>query len=92
MVGKKVQVVLDDETYRLLEELAQPRAGNKSFVVREALQYFADREGIERALDAVLGRREAREAMEAGLAAWSRGEVVAHERVVAGGRRRKRSR
>lgn len=81
-MAKKVQVVLDDETYRLLEELAHPRAGNKSFVVREALRYFADRESIERALDAILARRPAREAMESGLAAWSRGDLVRHERVV----------
>lgn len=91
-MAKKVQVVLDDETYRLLEELAQPRAGNKSFVVREALRYFADRESIERVLDAVLGRRDAREAMEAGLAAWGRGDLVPHERVVREVRRPKRSR
>jgi predicted transcriptional regulator len=64
----------------------------KSFVVREALRYFADRENIERALDAVLGRRDAREAMEAGLAAWSRGDIVAHKRVVREVRRPKRSR
>ncbi len=81
-MAKKVQVVLNDETYRLLQEMAQPRAGNKSFVVREALRYFADREGIERALDAVLSRRDAREAMEAGLAAWGRGDVVAYDRIV----------
>lgn len=91
-MARKVQVVLDDQTYRLLEQLAQPRAGNKSFVVREALRYFADRENIERALDAVLGRRDAREAMEAGLAAWSRGDIVAHERVVREVHRPKRPR
>lgn len=79
---KKVQVVLDDQTFRLLEELAQPRAGNKSFVVREALRYFAERESIERALDAVLGRRDARGTMDAGLSAWKRGDLVPHERVV----------
>ena len=87
-----MQVVLDDETYRLLEELAQPRAGNKSSVVREALRFFADRENMERTLDAVLGRRDAREAIEAGLAAWNRGDIVAHERVVRGVRRPKRAR
>ena len=68
-MAKKVQVVLDAGTYRLLEELAQPRAGNKSFVVREALRYFAERETVERALDAALGFRDAQNAMEAGIAA-----------------------
>jgi len=81
-VAKKVQVVLDDETYRLLKQLAQPRAGNKSFVVREALRYFADREGIERALDAILGGRQAQAALEAGIAAWQRRDLVPHARVV----------
>ena len=88
---KKVQVVLDDDTYRLLQELAHPRAGNKSFVVREALRRFADRESIERTLDAVLGQKHAREAMEAGIAAREAGRLVAHDRV-AQRIRRKRSR
>ncbi|HEY3248123.1 MAG TPA: hypothetical protein VGK88_07530 [bacterium] len=89
---KKVQVVLDDQTFRLLEELAQPRAGNKSFVVREALRYFAERENIERALDVVLSRRDARTALEAGLAAWKRGGLVPHERLLREENRTKRSR
>jgi len=91
-VARKVQVILDDQTFHLLEELAQPRAGNKSFVVREALRYFAERESIERALDAVLGRRDVRGAMDAGLAAWKRGDLVPHERVVREERGPKRSR
>ncbi len=91
-MSRKVQVVLDDETYRLLQELAQPRAGNKSFVVREALRYFADRESIERALDGVLGREVAREALETGIAAWRRGDLVPHERVVREVRRHKSTR
>jgi predicted transcriptional regulator len=91
-MAKKVQVVLDDATYRLLKTLAQPRAGNKSFVVREALRYFADRENVERMLDGILAQRHAREAMEAGLAARSRGRLVSHERVVQGFRRRTRER
>jgi len=87
-VAKKVQVVLDDDTYRLLKALAQPRAGNKSFVVREALRYFADREGVERMLDGILGQRHAREAMQAGLAARDEGRLVPHERVIQGARGR----
>ncbi len=88
-MAKRVQVVLDDETYRLLNALAQPRAGNKSFVVREALRYFADRESVERMLDGILSQRHAREAMEAGLAARSRGRLVPHARVVQARRRMK---
>ena len=35
------QFVLDSKTNELLEELAADRAGNRSFVVREALQFYA---------------------------------------------------
>ena len=87
MVTKKVQVVLDDESYRLLDALARPRAGNKSFVVREALRYFADRESVERMLDGILAQRHARDAMEAGIAARNRGRLVPHRRVVRAARR-----
>ncbi len=91
-MAKKVQVVLDEDTYRLLEMLAHPRAGNKSFVVREALRYFADREKIERALDGVLGQQYVREAMEAGISARAEGRLVPHEKVIRGIRRQKRPR
>ena len=87
-MAKRVQVVLDDDTYGLLKDLAGPRAGNKSFVVREALRRFADREQIERTLDAVLGQRGAREAMDAGIAARRAGQLIAHAAVVKGRRRR----
>ncbi len=91
-MAKKVQVVLDDDTFRLLEELAHPRAGNKSFVVREALRYFADREKVERALDGILAQRHAREAMEAGITARSEGRLLSHETVARGIRRQQRAR
>lgn len=86
-MAKKVQVVLDDETYRLLNALAAPRAGNKSFVVREALRYFADRESVERVLDGILSQRHAKKAMEAGLGARSRGRLIPHARAVEARRR-----
>ncbi len=91
-MAKKVQVVLDDDTYRLLEELAHPRAGNKSFVVREALRYFADREAIERALDGILAQRHAREAMEAGILARNQDRLLPHASVVRGIRRKQKAR
>ena len=87
LVTKRVQVVLDNETYRLLNTLARPRAGNKSFVVREALRYFADREGVERMLDGILSQHHAREAVEAGLAARRAGRLIPHARVPHGRRR-----
>lgn len=39
---KRRQFVLDDRTNELLEALAADRAGNLSFVVREAIQLYAD--------------------------------------------------
>jgi len=91
-MAKKVQVVLDDVSYRLLNTLARPRAGNKSFVVREALRYFGDRESVERMLDGILAQRHTRETMDAGLAAQGEGRFVSHERMIRGGRRRARTR
>jgi predicted transcriptional regulator len=38
------QFVLDKQTNKLLEELASYRAGNRSMVVREAIQFYADME------------------------------------------------
>jgi predicted transcriptional regulator len=39
------QFVLDDRTEQLLNELASARAGNRSFVVREAIHLYASVEG-----------------------------------------------
>lgn len=91
-MAKRVQVVLDDDTYRLLQDLAAPRAGNKSFVVREALRNFANREQVERALDAILTQRQAKEAMDEGISAYRRGRLVSHEAVIDRLRRRPRAR
>jgi predicted transcriptional regulator len=38
------QFVLDKRTSKLLDELASYRAGNRSLVVREAIQVYADME------------------------------------------------
>ena len=38
------QFVLDDETEALLNELSAARAGNRSFVVREAIRLYANLE------------------------------------------------
>lgn len=37
----KCQVVLDEDSKALLDELARPRGNNRSFVVREALRVYA---------------------------------------------------
>lgn len=43
-MNKRRQFVLDEKTNRLLEDLAADHAGNLSFVVREAIQVYADLE------------------------------------------------
>ena len=48
---RKIQITIDQETSRLLKKLAAPRAGNKSFVVRQAVRRMAEQEGFERYLD-----------------------------------------
>lgn len=40
---RKIQITIDQETARLLKALAAPRAGNKSFVVREAVRSWRPR-------------------------------------------------
>ena len=41
-MSKRRQFVLDDRTNKMLEDLAADRAGNLSFVVREAIQLYSD--------------------------------------------------
>jgi len=41
-MSKRRQFVLDEKTNELLEELAADRAGNLSYVVREAIQLYAE--------------------------------------------------
>ena len=41
-MAKRRQFVLDERTNELLEELAADRAGNLSYVVREAIQLYAE--------------------------------------------------
>lgn len=41
-MSKRRQFVLDERTNELLEELAADRAGNLSYVVREAIQLYAE--------------------------------------------------
>ena len=79
---RKVQVTIDEETARLLETLAAPRAGNKSFVVREAVRRLAEQEGFEQYLDWLEQQPEVRVSLERGLADEREGRTVSHERVL----------
>ena len=79
---KKVQVTIDETTERLLERLATPRAGNKSFVVREAVRRMAEQEGFEEYLDWLEAQPDIRRSMEQALADEREGRTVSHEQVL----------
>jgi predicted transcriptional regulator len=75
---KKMQVTIDDETARLLETLATPRAGNKSFVVREAVRRMAEQEGFEQYLDWLEQQPGVRAPLERALTDEHEGRTISH--------------
>jgi predicted transcriptional regulator len=79
---RKVQFTIDDETAQLLENLAAPRAGNKSYVVREAVKRFAEQEGFEQYLDWLEQQPSVRLSLERALADVRAGRTVSHEEVM----------
>lgn len=79
---RKVQVTIDEETARLLETLAAPRAHNKSFVVREAVRRMAEQEGFEQYLDWLEQQPKVRVLLERGVADEREGRMVPHEQVL----------
>ncbi len=74
---KRVQFMIDDATWRLLDSLAKPRGGNRSFVVREAVRRMADQKGFEEYLDCLEQQPRVRASLERGLADVQSGRVVA---------------
>ena len=72
------QFVLDKRTEDLLEELAADRAGNRSHVVREAIQLYAD---MEARLDQIESDPEFQRRMEAADDDIRVSRVVSHEKV-----------
>ncbi len=72
------QFVLDKRTEELLEELAADRAGNRSHVVREAIQLYAE---MEARLDQIEADPEFRRRMEAADEDIRAGRVTSHEEV-----------
>lgn len=78
---KKVQVTIDEDTARLLERLATPRAGNKSFVVREAVRRMAEQEGFEGYLDWLEQQPDVRRSMGRALADEHEGRTISHDQV-----------
>lgn len=83
------QFVLDKKSNRLLNELAEPRGGNRSRVVREAIALFADQETY---LEKIEADPKFIEAMEKSAADIRAGRVFSQkeaERYVAKKRKRK---
>ena len=72
------QFVLDEKTDRLLEELAATRAGNRSFVVREALQLYAS---IESRLDEIESDPGFRRMMDRSAADFRASRTISHAEV-----------
>lgn len=73
------QFVLDKRTNKLLEELASYRAGNRSMVVREAIQYYAD---MEDQLDKIEADPKFQKMMAQSDADIRAGRVIPHSEIV----------
>ena len=73
------QFVLDKRSDKLLEELASYRGGNRSMVVREAIQVYADMEGR---LDKIEEDPRFQRMMDQSERAIHEGRVSSHEKVV----------
>jgi predicted transcriptional regulator len=80
------QFVLDKHTDQLIEELASYRAGNRSLVIREAVQVYAD---IEERLDELEARAGFQQMMAKSDADIEAGRVIPHEEVLKMVRRKK---
>ena len=72
------QFVLDPRTEELLEELAADRAGNRSHVVREAIQLYAE---MEARLDQIESDPEFQRGIEAADEDIRNGRVISHDKV-----------
>ena len=72
-MSKRRQFVLDDHTNQLLEELASDRTGNLSFVVREAIQVYAQ---MESRLDDIESIPDFQRMMERSAADIRAGRIV----------------
>lgn len=73
------QFVLDKRTNKLLEELASYRAGNRSMVVREAIQLYAD---MEDHLDKIEADPRFQEMMAKSEADIRAGRTIPHSEAV----------
>jgi len=73
------QFVLDERTNKLLEELASYRDGNRSVIVREAIQLYAD---MQDRLDKIEADPAFQKMMAKSDADIKAGRVIPHSEVV----------
>jgi predicted transcriptional regulator len=73
------QFVLDKRTEKLLDELASYRGGNRSLVIREAIQIYSD---MEDRLEKIEADPTFQKMMEESDRAIREGRVTPHEEVV----------
>jgi predicted transcriptional regulator len=73
------QFVLDKRTEKLLDELASYRGGNRSLVIREAIQIYSD---MEDRLEKIEADPAFQKMMEESDRAIREGHVTPHEEVI----------
>ena len=79
---KRIQVTVDEETLQLLETLATPRAGNKSFIIREAVKRMAEQDGFEEYLEWLESQPGVRNTLERALRDEREGRIVSHDELL----------
>ncbi len=87
---RKVTLTLDAETLGRLDRLARPRAGNKSFVVREAIRLMSEHDALEDRLADLEAEPAFQASMARALKQIREGKVIPHEEVVRKFRSRRR--
>ena len=90
---KKVTLTLDAETLSMLEGVSKHRAGNKSYVVREAIARMWDAEKLEGRLDDLEANPDFQTSMALALRQIEEGETISQkevERRIAGSRKGRR--
>ena len=78
---RKVTLTLDDETLGRLDRLSRPRAGNKSFVVREAIRLMWEHDALEENLAEMETEPAFQASMARALKEIQEGKTIPHEEV-----------
>jgi len=80
------QFVLDERTDKLLADLAAGRAGNRSYVVREAIQLYAE---LQERLEDIENKPDFERMMKRSAEEIRTGRVVSHEEAKRRSRKRR---